>query len=108
MTPTLNQLPKKIGENKETKQTAYQQMLNNMLDYNPLMPIANATGQPAMSVPTYWTEDGLPVGTHFFARLGEDDLLLQLAAQIEERQLGFIIIKRLEKVSCKLIQETVF
>ncbi len=97
MTPTLNQLPKKIGENKETKQTAYQQMLNNMLDYNPLMPIANATGQPAMSVPTYWTEDGLPVGTHFFARLGEDDLLLQLAAQIEERQPWFHHYKKIRK-----------
>ncbi|MFD2656885.1 amidase [Gracilibacillus thailandensis] len=89
MTPTMNQLPTKLGKDTDPAKDGFQQMMDNMLDYNPFMPIANATGQPAMSVPTHWTNDGLPVGTHFFGRLGEDQLLLQLASQIEREKPWF-------------------
>jgi amidase len=37
-----------------------------------------------MSVPLYWTDSGLPIGTHFMARAGEEGLLLQLASQLEQ------------------------
>ena len=89
MTPTLNQVPFQIGQNKEEVTNAYESMLQNMLDYNPYMPIANATGQPAMSVPTSWTKEGVPIGTHFFGRPGEENTLLQLAQQIEKEQPWF-------------------
>ena len=37
-----------------------------------------------MSVPLWWNDDGLPVGTHLMARAGDDLTLLQLAAQLEQ------------------------
>ena len=49
----------------------------------PWTPVFNATGQPAMSVPIEWTEDGLPVGMHFVARYGDEATLFRLASQLE-------------------------
>jgi amidase len=43
-------------------------------------------GQPAMSVPMHWTPSGLPVGVQVVAAPGRDDLLLNVAAQLERAQ----------------------
>ncbi|OAI15343.1 MULTISPECIES: amidase [Methylomonas] len=52
----------------------------------PFTPLANITGQPAMSVPLYWSDDGLPHGVQFMAATGNDRLLFQLAAQLEQAE----------------------
>lgn len=44
---------------------------------------ASLAGWPAMSVPLYWSDKGLPVGCHFAARAGEDARLFRLAFQLE-------------------------
>ncbi len=48
--------------------------------------IFNATGQPAISLPLHWTEDGLPVGVQLVAAFGREDLLIDVAAQLESAQ----------------------
>jgi amidase len=57
--------------------------------YIPHTAITNMTGQPAMSVPLHWTSDNLPVGVMFAAAIGREDLLLQLAGQLEEAEPWF-------------------
>lgn len=44
----------------------------------------NISGQPAISLPLHWSEDGLPVGVQLVAAFGREDQLLQVAAQLEE------------------------
>ena len=47
-------------------------------------PAASSTGAPAMSVPWYTNDSGLPVGVQFAAARGLDDQLFRLAYQLEE------------------------
>ena len=44
----------------------------------------NLTGQPAMSLPLHWNDDGLPIGVQFAAAYGREDLLIRVAAQLEQ------------------------
>lgn len=44
----------------------------------------NVTGQPAVSLPLHQTAAGLPVGVQLVANMGREDLLLQVAAQLEQ------------------------
>jgi amidase len=43
----------------------------------------NITGQPAMSLPTSWSDTGLPIGVPLVAAPFREDVLVQLAAQVE-------------------------
>lgn len=43
----------------------------------------NCTGQPAITVPVYYSADNVPIGVQFVARIGDEATLLRLAAQIE-------------------------
>jgi amidase len=46
----------------------------------------NVTGQPAISLPLYWTAEGLPVGVQLVAGFGREDVLVRIAAQLEAAQ----------------------
>jgi len=82
LTPTLAEPPVPLGTFDATPDNPLQGF-HRAVEYVPFTPIANATGQPAMSVPLYWNQEGLPVGTHFFGRFGDEGTLFRLAAQLE-------------------------
>ena len=44
----------------------------------------NMTGQPAVSLPLHWTPGGLPVGVQLVAGYGREDMLVQVASQLEQ------------------------
>jgi amidase len=52
--------------------------------FTPFTPIFNASGQPAISVPLFHGEDGLPLGVQLVGRPTEEATLLALASQLEE------------------------
>lgn len=87
LTPTLTREPPLIGTLDITDDQAGMEALTERYhSYSPFTAIFNATGQPAMSVPLYWTEEQLPIGAHFVGRFGEEQTLLALAAQLEREQ----------------------
>ena len=85
LSPTLAKLPLKLGELNNAAADA-PGLRKQMTAFSPFTNIANATGQPAMSVPLHWSASGMPVGVMFMGRYGEEGSLLRLAAQLEEAQ----------------------
>jgi len=83
LTPTLAQPPVPLGYF-HWDSGARDEFLSHLGEYSGFTSIANGTGQPAMSVPLHWTPDGLPVGVHFMARFGGEDVLFNLAGQLEQ------------------------
>ena len=47
-------------------------------------PLANVTGDPAMSLPLGLSPNGLPIGSHFHSGIGTEQQLLELALQLEK------------------------
>ncbi len=83
LTPTLGKPPVELGyivSTPEEPMLAFERAI----EFVPYTPIQNVTGQPAMNVPLYWNEAGLPIGAHFVGRFGDEGTLFRLAAQLEE------------------------
>jgi amidase len=81
LTPTLALPPVPIGW-QEAVDGAFEQLLRNTA-FTPFTAVANLTGQPAMSLPLGWSDDGLPIGVQAIGPPAGDALLLALAAQVE-------------------------
>ncbi len=82
LTPSMAEPPTKLGAYDHPPDDPMQAMAR-AAEVVPFTPICNFTGQPAMSVPLSWNADGLPIGTHFVARFGDEATLFRLAAQLE-------------------------
>ena len=83
LTPTLAQPPVATGTLSGMLDDA-SAAWDRLLAYFPFTPLQNATGQPSISLPLYWNDEGLPIGTMFTSAFGTESVLLRLAAQLEE------------------------
>ncbi|MBL0151041.1 MAG: amidase [Ideonella sp.] len=81
LTPTLAEPPTLLGRFEMNRD--YVAHRTATLAFAPFTPLANVSGQPAMSVPLAWNDEGLPIGVQFIGRYGDEVSLLQLATQLE-------------------------
>jgi amidase len=79
VTPVLAYPPARIGE-----LTDPEHGLERVLATLQYTAQFNVSGQPAVSLPLHWSADGLPVGVQLVAAYGREDLLLSVAARLEE------------------------
>ncbi|NQU64404.1 MAG: amidase, partial [SAR324 cluster bacterium] len=88
LTPVTPSGPPKIGYLNPDQ--LYEDTRELMEQYMSYTPMANAVGSPAMSVPLFWSEQtGLPIGSHFSARPGDEKTLYELAYELEEARPWF-------------------
>lgn len=85
LAPTLGKPPVPIGEIDPRMQDS-NEYFRLMFDFMPFTSLFNICGSAAVSLPLWWNAQGLPIGCQFVTRMGNDGLLLQLAAQIERAQ----------------------
>lgn len=52
-------------------------------DYACITPLANVAGLPSISLPLYMSDSGLPIGVEIDGAIDQDELVLQLSAQLE-------------------------
>lgn len=81
--PTLAAPPIALGRINLSPDCGFQEWGQRAAVYSPFCQLANLTGQPAMSVPLAMSSEGLPIGSMFFGRYGEEALLFRLAGQLE-------------------------
>ena len=81
LTPTLGEPPVQLGE----FSTPEEPMLGFLRagTFVPFTPLANMSGAPAISLPLWWNEQGLPIGSQLMAGYAREDLLLRVASQLE-------------------------
>ncbi len=81
LTPTLAQLPAPVGGLRDDADP--QADFDAQVAFTPFTAVYNMTGQPAVSVPLYWTAAGLPVGVQLVGHPADEATLIALAAQLE-------------------------
>jgi amidase len=84
VTPTLAQPPLEIGALQPDSGEPTTRMLEKAGDFVPFTPAFNVTGQPAISLPLHQSAEGLPIGVQLVGPPIGEELLLSLAARIEE------------------------
>ena len=83
LTPALAKRPVPIGEIHGYGPEPWE-LYRRSGHFTPYTAIVNVTGQPAISLPLYHGEDGLPTAVQLIGRPASEGPLLALAAQIEQ------------------------
>jgi amidase len=86
LTPTMSAPPLPIGAMTSTPDDPWRSLKVSAETVRYAGVVANLTGNPAMSVPLWWNDNGLPIGVHFLGRFGDEVTLIRLAAQLESAQ----------------------
>ncbi len=81
LNPTMAREPVPVGYLSEAPEEELVDRLDAFMGETILF---NQTGQPSISLPLAWSDNGLPLGMMFSAAFGEECLLLQLAGQLEQ------------------------
>ncbi len=82
MSPTLAHLPPELGH--LGAHLHFDIVFPRVEQWVGFTPLANATGQPAISLPLGFDDAShLPIGMMFSGHMGEDGLLLRLALELE-------------------------
>ena len=85
VTPTIARPPAPLGEmNQNQAGMSAMEWTRKVFAYCPFTPLFNTTGQPAISLPLYWTPTGLPIGVQIAGRFGDEATLIRLASQLEQ------------------------
>jgi amidase len=84
LTPTLGRLPARLGVYDPTANVPLEETFASWAAGESFLPVFNATGQPAISLPLHQSTDGLPIGMQLVGANGAESLLIRLAAQLEE------------------------
>jgi amidase len=84
LTPTISLPPPRLG-------TCVPGPGNTIEQFQPIVEAVvrftsqfNATGQPAISLPLWWTSDNLPVGVQLVSAYGREDVLIRVGSQLEQ------------------------
>jgi amidase len=83
LTPALAEAPVKLGTIDPQDPTDPMGAFGRSGQFTPFTPPLNISGQPAISLPLYQREDGLPLGVQIIGQPAEEGALLALAAQLE-------------------------
>lgn len=85
ITPTLAQLPAPHGTLAyNTDGITVREWLDRMLAFGPFTAPFNISGHPAISLPLAQSVEGLPIGVQLVSAHGGEELLLSLAAELEQ------------------------
>jgi amidase len=85
LTPTLAQLPAPHGTlDYDNPDYTARSWLRRIYEYGPFTAAFNISGHPAISLPIGQSREGLPIGVQLVAGYGREDLLLRVAAQLEQ------------------------
>jgi amidase len=84
LSPTIAQRPWPVGALDGV--TDADEALARITAFTPFTPVANISGQPAISVPAGIADDGMPVGAMLIGRPLGEATLLRLAAELEEAE----------------------
>jgi len=85
LTPTMATPPLELGRLSLDRDDMYAQGQDVQRTVG-FTSVFNASGNPAASVPLYWSEAGLPIGTQFVAPYADEATLIRLGAQLEAAQ----------------------